>query len=120
MGEVTVSGVSCLDAYDSVTGMKGGSRCLVNCKEFYSCKTCPPYSFLATELLRVPGLWAPKVICKNVYMASFSIEVRLTGGKNSTRTEGWRVEREDSSPSSQVCSPEMTSVQFLCNLLEIA
>lgn len=43
---VPVSGVSCLDAFDSVTGIKGGSRCLVNCKEFYNCKTFPPQQLL--------------------------------------------------------------------------
>lgn len=39
---VTVSGMSCLDACDNAIGIEGGSRCLVNCKEFYSCKTLLP------------------------------------------------------------------------------
>lgn len=46
VGAVPVSGVSCLDAFDSVTGIKGGSGCLVNCKEFYGCKTFPPLQLL--------------------------------------------------------------------------
>lgn len=45
-GAVPVSGLSCLDAFDSVTGIKGGNGCLVNCKEFYSCKTFPPLQLL--------------------------------------------------------------------------
>lgn len=50
------------------------------------------YSFLATELLRVPGLWALEMICKNIFMTRFSNYKSGTYGKNSARTEGRRVE----------------------------
>lgn len=41
--------MSYLDAYDNVTGIKGGSLCLINCKEFYSYKTVPPLQLLGDE-----------------------------------------------------------------------
>lgn len=46
MEVVTVSGMSCLDACDNATGIEGGSRGLINCKELYSCKIALPLQFL--------------------------------------------------------------------------
>lgn len=49
MEVAAVSGVPCLDIFDDVTGIKGGSLCLINCKQSYSYETFLPLQFLGDE-----------------------------------------------------------------------